>query len=197
VTSSFSKIVAIEHVTLDGVYQAPARADEDTRDGFTHGGWSLSGDDPKMQQVIGSCMSGGWSLLVGRTTYEDLYEGWQMRQPSNPMTKALRNTAKFVVTRQAECALPWENSKRLSGEGSETVAKLKREHEKNLIVFGSGVLVRSLMRSALVDELVLMIHPLVLGTGRRFFEEASLAKMTLLNEIATESGVIVATYRIG
>jgi len=197
VTSRTSKIVAVEHLTLDGVYQAPARADEDTRSGFAHGGWSKAGDDPKMQQVIGSRMAGGWSLLVGRTTYEDLYEGWQIRQPSNPMTNALRNVGKFVATRQAACTLPWENSTRLSGEGAETVAKLKREHDKTLIVFGSGALLRSLLRSALVDELVLMIHPLVLGTGLRLFEEAPLVKMTLLDQMTTETGVIVATYRAG
>jgi len=73
------KVVAVEHLTLDGVYQAPARRDEDDRGGFEHGGWSAAADDPEMQKAIGGYMSKGWSLLVGKTTYEDLYEGWQVR----------------------------------------------------------------------------------------------------------------------
>src|SRR2546423_1307114 len=95
------KVVAIEHLTLDGVYQAPARADEDQRDGFKYGGWSVATDDPQMQEVIGRYMTDGWSLLVGKTTYDDLYQGWQVRQPSNPITQALTNAQKFVVSRDA------------------------------------------------------------------------------------------------
>lgn len=189
------RVVAVEHLTLDGVYQAPARVDEDTRNGFTHGGWAMAGDDPEMQRTIGRYMVDGWSLLVGRTTYEDLYEGWRVRQPSSPMTHALTAVQKFVVSQGSAYELGWENSTLLSGDGVDNVAKLKNQHEKPLITFGSGVLVRSLLKEAVLDELVLMIHPLVLGTGYRMFEGSPPAKLGLAHQFVTATGVIIATYR--
>src|SRR3954470_12531608 len=145
------KVVAIEHLTLDGVYQAPARADEDDRGGFKYGGWSVATDDPEMQKAVSRYMANGWSLLAGRTTYEDLYQGWHVRQPSNPITHALTNAQKFVVSRDANYKLAWKNSTLLMGDAADSVARLKREHDKTLIIFGSGVLVRSLLLSGLVD----------------------------------------------
>lgn len=190
-------LVAVEHLTLDGVYQAPARRDEDTRNGFEHGGWSVSGDDPKMQEVIGSHMARGWSLLLGRTTYDDLYEGWQVRQPASPMTSALKGVRKFVATRRDECELGWENSTPLRGEAADNVEKLKGALGETLLIFGGGALLRSLMSRSLVDELVLMIHPLVLGSGRRLFDGWCLATPTLSEQVVTATGVVIATYRFG
>jgi dihydrofolate reductase len=191
-----SKLVAVEHLSLDGVYQAPARIDEDTRDGFEHGGWSAAGDHPEMQKVIASYMSGGWSLLAGTTTYEDLYEGWHVRQPSSPMTQALTKVQKYVVTRNPAYKPIWANSTLVAGEGTGTVAKLKAEHDKTLIIFGSGALVRSLMADRLVDDYVLMIHPLVLGKGRRFFDEsAPFTELKMIDKLITPTGVVVATYQ--
>ncbi|HEY8924047.1 MAG TPA: dihydrofolate reductase family protein [Polyangia bacterium] len=190
------RVVAVEHLTLDGVYQAPARADEDERGGFAHGGWSVTGDDPAMQKAIASYMGAGWSLLVGKTTYEDLYEGWQVRQPSSPMTKALTGVQKFVASHDPSYQLRWTNSTLLSGDAMEAVARLKREHDKTLIVFGSGVLVCSLMRRRLLDEVLMMVHPLVLGEGRRFFSDAPFASFALTSNSATASGVSVCTYEL-
>jgi dihydrofolate reductase len=190
-----ARLIAIEHLSLDGVYQAPARTDEDTRDGFKNGGWSNAGDDPRMQQLIGTYMKDGWSLLAGTTTYQDLYEGWHVRQPSHPMTLALTRTQKFVVSHDAAYAMAWENSTLLAGDASVTVARLKHEHEKTLIVFGSAVLVRSLMAATLVDELLLMIHPIVLGEGRRFFDGAPFTNLKLAGQVTTAAGVMVATYQ--
>jgi len=196
-TSESCKVVAIEHLTLDGVYQAPARQDEDARDGFQYGGWSIAGSDLKMQETIGGYMVGGWSLLAGRTTYEDLFEGWSVRQPSSPMTKALTNVRKFVACHDSNVQLPWENSTLLAGEATEAVAKLKKEHDKTLVVFGSGILVRSLMKHDLVDEFVLMFHPLVLGKGRRFFDQDTpFTKFKLASESMTNTGVVVAKYQL-
>jgi dihydrofolate reductase len=189
------KVVAIEHLTLDGVYQAPARHDEDTRDGFKNGGWAMAGNDPKMQEVIGKYMGDGWSLLAGSTTYEDLYEGWPKRQPSSPMTQALTSVQKFVACHDSNYKLPWENSTLLAGDATGTVAKLKKEHDKTLVIFGSGVLVRSLMQHSLIDEFVLMIHPLVLGEGCRFFDDKTpFTKFKLTGVVTTDTGVMVATY---
>ncbi|RWD64246.1 dihydrofolate reductase family protein [Mesorhizobium sp.] len=189
------RIVAIEHLTLDGVFQAPARADEDTRNGFAHGGWSNPGSDPTMQEVIGRAMAGGWSLLAGRTTYENLYEGWAVRQPDSPMTRALAGARKFVVSHDAGYEPRWENSTLLAGEAAETVRALRQGHDKTLVMFGSGKLLGALMRNGLVDELVLMIHPLVLGDGLRLFE-AGLAPSTLKlsSQVVTPTGVAILAY---
>lgn len=191
-----ARIVAIEHLTLDGVYQAPARADEDIRNGFEHGGWGNPGSDPKMQEVIGSYMVGGWSLLAGRMTYEDLYEGWAVRRPASPMTRALTDARKFVVSHDTGYALAWENSTLLAGEVQ--VRELKQNHDKTLVMFGSGNLLRTLMRRGLVDELTLMIHPLVLGEGLRLFETGqSPSRLKLSSQVATETGVAILTYSFG
>ncbi|RUU51808.1 dihydrofolate reductase family protein [Mesorhizobium sp. M2C.T.Ca.TU.002.02.1.1] len=190
-----ARIVAIEHLTLDGVFQAPARADEDTRNGFQHGGWGIAGSDPQMQEVIGRAMAGGWSLLAGRTTYEDLYEGWVVRQPASPMTKALTGAQKFVASHDAAYQARWENSTLLAGDAAEAVRKLKQDHDRTLVMFGSGKLLRALMRHRLVDELVLMVHPLVLGAGSRLFEAGQApSALKLSSQIATTTGVAILTY---
>jgi dihydrofolate reductase len=149
-----------------------------------------------MQTTISRYMTGGWSLLAGRTTYEDLYEGWHVRQPTSPMTKALTSVRKFVVTRNASYRLPWANSTLVAGEGADEVARLKEELETTLIIFGSGELVRSLMGEHLVDEFVLMIHPLILGEGRRLFDDDTpYAKLSIIEALPLDTGAIVALYR--
>ncbi|NUS18375.1 MAG: dihydrofolate reductase [Mesorhizobium sp.] len=190
-----ARIVAIEHLTLDGVFQAPARADEDMRNGFGHGGWSIPGSDATMQEIIGRAMAGGWSLLAGRTTYEDLYEGWVVRQPASPMTRALTGARKFIASHDAGYEPRWENSTLLAGEAGETVRTLRQRHDKTLVMFGSGELLRALMRHGLVDELVLMIHPLVLGDGLRLFEAGQPpTALKLTSQVVTPTGVAILTY---
>lgn len=189
-----SRVVVIEHVTLDGVMQAPARPDEDTRGDFEYGGWARAGNDPAMINVIGARMGNSWSLLVGRTTYEDFAEVWPKRPP-NPFTEALNNVQKFVVSTTLSDSLPWQNSTLLKGDGADAVAKLKKEHDKTLVIFGSGVLVHSLMRRKLIDEIVLQIHPIVLGKGRRLFPNGSaFASLSLVDSVTMPTGVIIATY---
>ena len=191
------KVVVIEHVTLDGVMQAPARADEDRRDGFEHGGWAAAGDDPAMQKVAGERMGRAWSLLVGRVTYEDLASYWPSQPRPNRFSDALDRVEKFVASSTLTEPLAWQNSRLLTGDAADAVAQLKQEHEKTLVVFGSGVLVRSLMEGGLVDECVLQIHPLVLGTGRRLFlDGGALTRFRLAHSVATRTGVIVATYEL-
>jgi dihydrofolate reductase len=149
--------------------QAPGDADEDPRDGFPHGGWARRGQDPAMQRVMGARMGDSWSLLAGRTTYEQFATYWPAQAP-NPFTEALNRVQKYVASTTLTEPLGWQNSVLLAGDAADAVARLRKEVDDNLVVFGSGVLVRSLIPLGLVDELVLFIHPLVLGSGRRLFD---------------------------
>ena len=192
-----SKVVAIEHLTLDGVMQGPARPDEDTRNGFEYGGWAAARSDPAMVEVLGARMGSSWSLLAGRTTYEDLASFWPNQPQPNPFTEALNNVEKFVASTTLTEPLPWQNSTLLKGDAADAVAKLKNEHDKTLVIFGSGVLIQSLMRRDLIDEYVLQIHPLVLRKGRRLFPDGSpLTKFSLVDSVTMGTGVIIATYRL-
>jgi dihydrofolate reductase len=188
-----SKIVVLMHLTLDGVMQAPGRPDEDRRDGFTHGGWARPRGDA-IGEAFGGIGEGG-PLLFGRRTYEDFFAFWP-NQTDNPFTPVLNNTQKYVVSTTLKEPLPWSNSTLLTGDAAEAVAKLKQQLDKDLLIMGSGELVQSLMRHNLIDEFMLLIHPLVLGTGRRLFAEGSPSTvLQLVDTKATSSGVVIATYR--
>jgi len=191
------RLVAVEHVTLDGVMQGPGALDEDRRDGFDCGGWGARHSDPDMQQAAGARMGSPWSLLVGRRTYEDFFKVWPKMPKPNPFTDMLNRVDKFVASSTLAEPLPWENSRLLDGEVIPAVARLKAEHDKTLVVFGSGLLVRSLMQERLVDEFVLQIHPIVLGQGHRLFEDrVPPSDFKLVDTMISKSGVIVASYAI-
>ena len=191
-----SRVVVINNLTLDGVMQAPGRPDEDRRGGFAHGGWAtMPNDDPDIGRAMGERMAQSGPLLLGRRTYEDFYGYWP-NQTDNPFTEVLNNVQKYVASTTLEEPLPWSNSTLLKGDAAEAVARLKQQPGKNLVVLGSGELVQSLMRRNLVDEYVLLIHPLVLGTGRRLFAEGSpTTTLQLVDTKTTASGVVIATYR--
>lgn len=188
-----SKVVAINHVTLDGVMQAPARPDEDTRDGFARGGWAMPGNDPLMAAKIGERMGEDRAFLFGRRTYEDFYAVWPKRT-DNPFSAALTNTRKYVASRTLSEPLPWSNSILLPGDAAQAVAGLKRQQPDTLVIFGSGELIASLMAAELIDEYLLMIHPLVVGSGRRMFAPGRQARLRLTDAVTTTTGVVIATY---
>lgn len=190
------EVVVIEQVTLDGVMQGPGRADEDPRDGFEYGGWEAAGDDPVIPRVMGARLDDPWALLLGRVTYE-IFAGYWPEQPhANPFAEPFNRVRKFVASGTLAEPLSWRNSTLLGGDAAEAVAGLKRRLDETLVVFGSGVLVRSLLRRDLVDELMLLIHPLVLGQGRRLFtEDVPLTRYRLADSMTTGTGVIIATYR--
>jgi dihydrofolate reductase len=189
------KIVVVESVTLDGVMQAPGRPDEDTRDGFAHGGWAVPYNDPVMGRAMGERMAKGGTLLLGRRTYED-FAGYWPKQSANPFTEVLNRARKYVASTTLTEPLPWSNSILLEGDAAEAVARLKeQQREEALGVLGSGALVRSLMRRDLVDEYLLLVHPLVLGSGRRLFGDGATARLRLVDSVTTTTGVIIATYR--
>src|SRR5260221_3947940 len=189
------KIVATISLTLDGVMQAPGRPDEDTRGGFEYGGWAGPYKDSVMMEAMGKGMAQGSDLLFGRRTYEDFFAVWPGRK-DNPFTALLDNSQKYVASRTLREPLPWQNSALLSGDAAETVTRLKEQPGKDLVVLGSGDLLQTLMRHGLVDVYVLLIHPLLLGRGRRLFgDDAQRSALRLVGTVTTTTGVMIATYR--
>ena len=190
-----SKIVAFTSLTLDGVMQAPGRPDEDRRGGFEHGGWAIPYADSVLGTISGESMASTGALLFGRRTYEDFYAVWPKRTDDNPFTAVLNNTQKYVASTTLKEPLPWVNSTLLKGDGAEAVARLRAQPGKDFVVLGSGVLLQSLMRRKLVDQYVLLIHPLVLGSGRQLFTDGGqFAALRLVDAKTTTTGVVIATY---
>ena len=189
------EITVFNSLTLDGVMQAPGRPDEDIRGGFAHGGWAAPYMDEVMGRVAAEGMAGPGALLLGRRTYEDFHGFWP-HQTDNPFTEVLDNTRKYVASRTLREPLPWRNSTLLEGDAAEAVARLKEQPGEDLTVLGSGELVQSLRRRDLVDRYVLLIHPLVLGSGRRLFPDGGPAStLRLVGSVPTTTGVIIATYQ--
>lgn len=189
------KITVVNGVTLDGVMQAPARPDEDTRGGFKYGGWAVPYTDAVMAGVMGSGMYQGGALLFGRRTYEDFYSVWPTRK-DNPYTPVLNNSQKYVASTTLQEPLPWSNSTLLKGDAAETVATLKQQPGKDIVILGSGALIQTLMRHNLIDEYLLSIYPLVLGSGRHLFPDGCpYADLQLINTTISTTDVILATYR--
>ncbi|MGH9003638.1 MAG: dihydrofolate reductase family protein [Acidimicrobiia bacterium] len=188
-------VVVFASLTLDGVMQAPGRPDEDRRGGFEHGGWAQPYNDPVMASVAAEGMAKGGALLLGRRTYEDFFSFWP-HQTDNPFTEVLDNSQKYVASTTLSEPLPWQNSTLLEGDAAEAVAGLKRQPGRDMVVLGSGELVQSLMRRTLVDQYVLLIHPLVLGSGRRLFPDGGApATLRLVDSKTTTTGVVIATYQ--
>ena len=190
------KIVVINNVTLDGVMQAPGRADEDTRGGLTHGGWAsrnVDEPDPEIGAAMGVRMSQSDGLLFGRRTYEDLLTTWNRR--GGMFKDALNSMQKYVVSQTLTDPLPWPNSTLVSGDVVDAVAELRSRPGRELHIMGSGQLIETLVAHHLVDEFLLMIFPVVLGSGRHLFSGDTYMELDLVDAKATNSGVVIATFR--
>lgn len=189
-------LTAVENVSLDGVAQAPASAEEDTRGGFEHGGWAfqhLATDPAAMERAMAGKPAA--SMLFGHRTYDQLVGHWLSTPDDNPFTELLRTTPKHVTTRDADVRLPHPRSHALVGEATETVAALKERGEGELVVLGSLALVRDLTAAGLVDRFVLTTVPVVLGSGLRLFE-GSHVPLEVEQTWTSERGTVVATYRV-
>ena len=189
-------IIVFENLTVDGVMQAPARPDEDLREGFQHGGWAAPYADATTGRMARESTPTAGALLLGRRTYEDFYAVWPNRT-DNPFTEILNNTQKYVASTTLREPLPWVNSTLLKGDVPEAVASLKAQPGKDIVVLGSGQLVQALIQHNLVDQYVLLIHPLVLGSGRRLFAGGGvLTTLRLVGVQTTTTGVVIATYQL-
>jgi dihydrofolate reductase len=189
-----SKLVVYTHLTLDGVMQAPGDPEEDRRGGFEHGGWQPPYFDSVMGEFAAEGIAKGGALLLGRWTYEKFAAIWPNQPADNQFTTVMNERQKYIASTTLKEPLAWNNSTLLEGDAVQAVARLK-EQDKDLVILGSGELTQSLMQHNLIDEYVLPIHPLVLGSGRRLFTEGgAFASLRLVDCKTTTTGVLITTY---
>jgi dihydrofolate reductase len=188
------KIISITHVTLDGVMQAPGGPEEDPSNGFIHGGWSMPYGDDASGQVIGEIIAGEFGLLLGRRTYEILAAYWP-NHGDNPIGKAFNQATKYVVTRSLD-QLEWENSQKIDGGALGGIRRLKASAGPELHIWGSGELLQTLIAADLVDEYRIWVYPVMLGTGKRLFQNGVPPRaLTLVESRRTSDGILLNTYR--
>jgi dihydrofolate reductase len=192
------RIVIIEFMSLDGVVQAPGGPDEDTDGGFAHGGWSHPFFDP---EVVGGAFSdalrGAEALLFGRRTWQTMAAAWPERA-GDPFADQMNAIPKYVVSATlSDGELAWENTTRIPG--GEAVARIRELHESeggDLVVMGSPTLARTLLSEGLVDELRLMIEPVILGGGKSIFpDDGTLRTLELVSAVTSDAGVHVCRYK--
>lgn len=188
------KLIVSTFLTLDGVMQAPGAPNEDTDGGFKYGGWQVPFFEDDGAEVAATFHTAD-ALLLGRKTY-DIFAAYWPNAKDVPFADAMNNITKYVASRTQD-KLNWQNSILLEDDVAETVAKLKQQEGKDIIVVGSGELAQTLMRHNLIDKYSLLIHPLVLGSGKRLFREDSPRQdLELLESKTTKNGVLVVTYKI-
>lgn len=188
------KLTVSEFVSLDGVMQAPGGADEDTEGGFRHGGWQMGYFDDVAGERIGASMAQTGAFLLGRRTYEIFASYWPTQSDDDPFAKILNGLPKYVASTTLGEPLAWQNSTLLQGDVAKAVAELKEGEGGNIVVLGSGGLVQTLYENDLVDEYSLMIHPIVLGSGKKLFREVPRRPLKLADSVTTSTGVVLATY---
>jgi dihydrofolate reductase len=192
------KVIVVDWVSLDGVVQAPGSADEDTSNGFTHGGWHPRYfDDASLKWTLDNVTSAG-GYLFGRRTYEIFAAHWpNASKEEQGLAEPLNTRPKYVASNTLTEPLSWQNSTLLQGDVAHAVGILKKEDGGDLVVIGSTQLVHTLMENDLVDEFRLMIDPVVVGEGKRLFgENEVLRSLKLVDSQAVTTGAILATYRI-
>jgi len=178
------KVVVSEFVTLDGVMEAPER-------------WNFAYFNDEMGRAIGEGFAASDALLMGRVLYEEWAAYWPQQNPEeNPVAAQMNGVQKYVVSATLEGPLEWNNSTLIGRNVAEEVSELKRRPGKDIVISGSGTLVRSLLRGGLVDELRLMVHPLILGSGKRLFEDdEGRTALGLADSRTFATSVVYLTYR--
>jgi dihydrofolate reductase len=178
------KVIASELVSLDGVMEKPEE-------------WSFSYSNEEMAEANAAGMAGSDAMLLGRVTYEEFAAFWPYQNSAEqPFTDYLNDTPKYVVSTTLQEPLEWQNSILIKGNLAEEIARLKEQPGKDITIIGSGTLVRSLLADDLLDELRLMVHPIVVGSGKRLFEDWSDQKsLELVDSKVFSTGVLYLTYR--
>ena len=195
------RLVVSEFMSLDGVVQAPGGPEEDTDGGFAHGGWSMPWFDPEvMGGAIEAAMADTEALLFGRRTWQAMAAAWPDRAGSDPFADRMNAFTKYVVSSTlTDDDLTWANSHLLAGDDPiAAVAELKARPGGDLSVMGSSQLTSALLAAGLVDELLVMIEPVLLGGGKSIFPaDGELRALELVSVTQAGSGVLVCTYRPG
>lgn len=188
----------IEFVTLDGVMQGFGSPDEDRDGGFEHGGWGAPYADQQQADGAAESAPSASAYLFGRRTYETMQAGWESQGDTNPIAASLNNSPKHVATRTlAQDDLTWRHARVLDGDLAPAVRALKAEGEGGIAVLGSGLLAQDLIAAGLVDHLLLYVHPLVLGAGKRLLREYDRPlRLRLEGSSQTGTGVLVLSYKI-
>jgi dihydrofolate reductase len=185
------KIIVLEHISLDGIVQAPGGPEEDTSGGFVHGGWISSYSDEILGTLLRRQMNLPFDLLLGRTTFEI----WEPYWPQHADIWSNVNIATKYVASNTRTSSNWQPSVFLSGDIAEKVANIKQQQGLDLHVWGSGNLIQTLIKHDLVDTFWLMIYPITLGTGKRLFADGIIPMTFKVTESkVTPSGVIVMNY---
>src|SRR5215207_6165958 len=181
---SMRKVVASELVSVDGVMESPEK-------------WSFQFHNDEMAEANEAGMAEADAMLLGRVTYQEFASYWPYQNSADqPFTDYLNNTPKFVVSTTLEEPLEWQNSTLIKGNVAEEIAKLKQQPGKDIGIVGSGTLVRWLLRDGLLDELTLMVHPIILGSGKRLFEEGGDREpLELVDSQTFSTGVVSLTYQ--
>src|SRR5262245_28206029 len=194
--AAMRRLVVTEFVTLDGVMQGPGSANEDTSGGFRAGGWQRAYFDDAMMAVAAKGMAANGGYLFGRRTYEIFNAHWPNQPDSDPFAASLNHQPKAIVSTTLDEPLEWENSTLISDDVPAAVRRLKEASGgETITVLGSGELVQTLIEHDLIDELVLMIHPLSLGEGKRLFRDStSPIRLRLVESSTTSTGVVIARY---
>ena len=189
------KLAATEFVTLDGVYQGPGGPDEDRRNGFDRGGWQAPFGDDETGQFIVERYSAMDALLLGRVTF-DIWNGyWPHNDWGDPVSHGINVLPKYVASTTLKNPT-WQNTHVIDGDVEAKVRELKAQPGRDLLLQGSGGLLRWLLERDLVDELNLLIYPVVLGKGLRLFpEDGQSHALEVVESKVTPSGVIIQTYR--
>jgi len=193
-----SKVIVQEFLALDGTAQAPGGPDEDISGGFQHGGWSMQYLEDSGMDWVRKGINDAGAYLLGRRTYE-IFAGYWPTDPEAPpdIAEQLNTKPKHVASRTLTGELEWQNARVLEGNLPESVAALKEEDGGDLLVIGSTVLVRSLIQHGLVDELRLVIDPLLVGGGKRIFpDDGALRPLRLVDHEVTSTGAFIAVYAL-
>ncbi len=185
------KLIVLEHISLDGVIQAPGGPDEDISGGFPYGGWIASYSDAVLGTVLRKKMNMPFDLLLGRKTFDIWAPYWPLHADAWPGV----NTATKYVASNSMTSSQWQPSVFLSGDIAEKVAKIKQQPGPDLNVWGSSNLLQTLIKHDLVDVFWLMIYPITLGVGKRLFAEGTIpAAFKVTESTVTSNGVIVMNY---
>ena len=189
-------MIVNEFMTLDGVVQAPGGDEEDTSGGFEHGGWHMPFMDEVAQKDVLEGINDAGGFLLGRRTYEIFAAYWpNAPEEEQVIAEPLNSKPKYVASTTLTEPLEWQNSTLLEGDLPEAVAALKQEAGGDLHVIGSSDLVQTLIENDLVDELRVMIDPLIVGGGKRIFrDDGALKPMRLLDSQVTSTGAFLARY---